>query len=462
MFRGALVLLLLASAAAAQEIAEEFARREREAFEHYERKEYAAAIAGFERQIACFAENPAPYYNIACCWALLGDAERASTWLEIAVRRGWRDLAHTEQDPDFAAVRGAPPFRAAVDDLRIAAAEDPDPLPRELEFASAPPARAYAEVERAFEAEEARLRRIEALLEQGQLRRQRFPLLDRKSAALGRYLVENGDARDAHLAAYARVETAWRYLEHAREGERDAPLREAAAQLVVRRAAEFERGWAGSPYFPDVLHARALALRVAGALSVEAAGAEWRRIATEFPESPAAWRALVELCAEAAARGDREAVRRDLAALRERWGHDREALAQMRARLLAARLLADGLPEIEGAKPPEDAKAVLYVVVAPGHEDSEAKLALARRLLDAHGAQGLLVVAVAPQPVETWAAWLAEHAGPAARGFSIPLDRLAELWVTRFPTVVLARGREVLAVDPAEDALLRAVAEACR
>jgi hypothetical protein len=462
MFPRALALLLLASAASAQEIAEEFARREREAFAHYERKEYAAAIAGFERQIACFAENPAPYYNIACCWALQGDAERAAVWLGIAVLRGWRDVAHTEQDPDFAAVREAPAFRAALEDLRFAAAQDPEPLPRELEFAAAPPARAYAEIERAFEPEEARLRRVEALLEEGQLRRQRFPLLDRKSAALGRYLVENGDARDAHLAAYARVEAAWRYLEHAREGERDARLREVAAQLVLRRAAEFERGWAGSPYFPDVLHARVLALRRAGELSAEAAVPEWRRIAADFPESPAAWRALVELCADAAERGDREAIRRDLATLRLRWGADPEASAQVRGRLFKARLLAEGLPAVEGRQPPEDAKAVLYVVVSPGHRGSEEKLALARRLLDAYGGQGFAVVVVAPSPAETWAAWLAEHGGPAARGFSIALERLAELGVTRFPTLVLARGREVLAVDPADDELTRSVAEACR
>jgi len=456
-----LALLLLAAAARAQSIAEEYGRTEREAFDRYNAKDYPGAIAGFEKQMALFAENPRPYYNIACCWALAGDGERAATWLKLAILRGWRDLDHTLADPDFSGVKDAPAFAGVVRDLRVAVASDPDPLPRDLDFATAGPARTATEIAAAFRREEAALETIEPLLEEGQVRRRLFPILDRKSAAFGRYLVENGDARDADVAAYARVETAWSYLERADAGEGDAALRTAAARMVARRAEEFLRGWAGSPYLADVLHVRTLAARGAGLVPVPEAIAQWRRIAADFADSAAAWRALVELCVLEADAGDRDALRRDLDLLRGRWSRDPAALASCQARLFKARLLVDGAPELEGAAPPEGTKAALYAFVSPGHDGSERRLAVAKVLLEAHGAHGFAVIAVSPQPIDSWRPWLAEHAGPAALGATVPVERLGELWLAQFPTLVLARGREVLAVDPPDETLGKLVADAC-
>ncbi|MHC4550183.1 MAG: hypothetical protein ACYTEZ_15540 [Planctomycetota bacterium] len=68
--------LLLGGAVAAQDkgVAERFLAQEEKAFVHYHRREWSRAIAAFEQQIAIFSGNPRPYYNIACCYGLQGDA----------------------------------------------------------------------------------------------------------------------------------------------------------------------------------------------------------------------------------------------------------------------------------------------------------------------------------------------------------------------------------------------------
>jgi hypothetical protein len=213
--RFALCLLLFASAAHAQDsisLADRFGRQEAKAFTHYRAKAWDLAIAAFEKQIAIYSANPNPYYNVACCYALRGDAERAATWLKLAINHGWRDLRHLQRDPDFKSVRETQPFKGCILLLRRTLLEDPDPLPRRLSPSSVPAAssaeivlQTTGEIVRAVE-------RQGDLLAESQSRRRLFRAYDRRMAMLTRYLMENGDAKDADLAALARVETARRYL----------------------------------------------------------------------------------------------------------------------------------------------------------------------------------------------------------------------------------------------------------
>ncbi|MGH7162137.1 MAG: TPR end-of-group domain-containing protein, partial [Planctomycetota bacterium] len=170
--RAAALALLLAAAVAAEEAADverAFLDREREAFAHYNRRDWTRAVAAFESQIAVYAGNPRPYYNIACCYALQGDAERAGTWLTLAVLHGWRDREHLAQDPDFAAVRDSRAYADCLARLDSALAADPDPLPRDLDPSQFPAMPSADVVARAFLAQEAALERVGGLLEESQL-----------------------------------------------------------------------------------------------------------------------------------------------------------------------------------------------------------------------------------------------------------------------------------------------------
>ena len=81
----------------------------------YEAKEYRKAIVAYQKWIELGASYPwdAPY-NIACCYALLGDKENALKWLEQALELGYRNLQHARTDEDFASLRDHPKYREMV------------------------------------------------------------------------------------------------------------------------------------------------------------------------------------------------------------------------------------------------------------------------------------------------------------------------------------------------------------
>ena len=58
------------------------------------------------------------WYNLACFRALAGDRKGAIASLKNAVRKGYRDAAAMESDPDLASIRGDPGYRAIVDELK--------------------------------------------------------------------------------------------------------------------------------------------------------------------------------------------------------------------------------------------------------------------------------------------------------------------------------------------------------
>ncbi len=81
----------------------------------YQNKEYRKAIPAYEKAMQLgsgFPSNAA--YNIACCYALLGDKEAALKWLEKAFDMGFRDLEHSQTDTDLQTLHNDPRFKRIV------------------------------------------------------------------------------------------------------------------------------------------------------------------------------------------------------------------------------------------------------------------------------------------------------------------------------------------------------------
>ncbi len=82
--------------------------------EAYRAGDYREAARNYLLYLRGDIHAAAEIYNLACCYALLGDADLAARYLDRAARVGYDDLAWLREDPDFAKVRGAAPFDAAV------------------------------------------------------------------------------------------------------------------------------------------------------------------------------------------------------------------------------------------------------------------------------------------------------------------------------------------------------------
>ncbi|MHC4341294.1 MAG: TPR end-of-group domain-containing protein [Planctomycetota bacterium] len=454
--RFAFWLLLSASAAHAQgslSLADRFGRQEAEAFTHYRAKAWDKAIAAFEKQIAIYSANPNPYYNVACCYALRGDAARAATWLNLAIHHGWRDLRHLQRDPDFKSVRETPPYKGCILLLERTLLEDPDPLPRRLPPSSVP---AASSAESILQTTGELVRAVERqgdLLAESQLRRRLFRVYDRRMAMLTRYLLENGDAKDADLAALARVDTARLYLGTERSRADDRLVRVTTAHILAA-CEEFLRGWPGSPYLPAVRYWRGEALgrlEDKRTLALEAL----QSVVRDHPEGNTALLAQVEVCAVMADLGRREELEVEYRLLEALAHGDLESSVEMRLRLAKARALLTGMRRLavldqsgKVAGGILSAEPVLYAFVSPFDVDAEIRLAALRE-----SKARTVVVCVdysGSSSEDEIGNWLKEHAANLA---AVTRGRpLAEhLWIFRTPVVILAKGEKVLAFDPGKE-----------
>ena len=470
------VLSLLASAQ--DNAANRVQELEREGFAHFRQKNWPKAIEAFEHQAAIFPQNPRPYYNIACCYGLQENAERAASWFRLAVANGWRDLAYARQDGDFALVRESKSFRDAMTHLRAVLLRDPDPLPARLDPRASPSVSSVSLLLRVFVRQEQTVMLGSRLLEEDQIRRRLFPIYDRRMAALTRYIMENGDAPDSAMAGALRVETAGRYLDRTEEGlERDRALVRSAAALVRDTTEDFYRGWPGSPLLAAVRirHARAT-LRGEPGRTEEATGI-LRNLVFDYARRPVAPQALMALCRHHARRGTIEDLRRDYTLLKRKWADDpRVQLAFQTGALSQAQLMMEGLPpfpatDAEGRvfNPVAlDARALLLVFVSVNSTLSQTRLEGLRKLAGRFGSGGLATLVYIiddPQIVtaEDRATWIKEHAGglrvvpegrDAFRALKIP--------VTRLPLVVLANGKGIVqAVDPDDETLAARLPDLC-
>ena len=81
----------------------------------YQAKDYRKAISAFEKVVELRGGFPsAAAYNIARCYALLGDKEQAWRWLQKAFAMGFRNLESAQTDPDLALLRDDPRYRQLV------------------------------------------------------------------------------------------------------------------------------------------------------------------------------------------------------------------------------------------------------------------------------------------------------------------------------------------------------------
>lgn len=90
---------------------------ERLAWQAYSAGEYERAASEFHLSLRTKGVNPDALYNLACCYALLGEADLASRYLSLSVDNGFSNAYSLQNDPDFAELREAPDFASLVEEL---------------------------------------------------------------------------------------------------------------------------------------------------------------------------------------------------------------------------------------------------------------------------------------------------------------------------------------------------------
>src|SRR5215813_11682874 len=81
----------------------------------YQAKNYRKAIPAYEKVIELRGGLPAnAAYNIACCYALMGEKEQALQWLQKAFDMGFRNVANAQTDPNLQSLRDDARYRKLV------------------------------------------------------------------------------------------------------------------------------------------------------------------------------------------------------------------------------------------------------------------------------------------------------------------------------------------------------------
>jgi tetratricopeptide (TPR) repeat protein len=98
----------------------QFKKLHRDGIALMEEKKYQAARDVFLEQVK-EAKNEwqqrVPYYNIACCEALLGNSSVALEYLEKAVNCGFRNLGKIKEDPDLHSLRNLEKFQQLLNSV---------------------------------------------------------------------------------------------------------------------------------------------------------------------------------------------------------------------------------------------------------------------------------------------------------------------------------------------------------
>jgi tetratricopeptide (TPR) repeat protein len=92
-----LVLLFLFAGVNAQEYLKLIA----EADKLYEAKDYRRSVDIYSKAFKIESRNPGHLYNGACASSLAGNTEKAFTWLNLSIDRGWTNLKHLSSDTDL-------------------------------------------------------------------------------------------------------------------------------------------------------------------------------------------------------------------------------------------------------------------------------------------------------------------------------------------------------------------------
>ncbi|MEW6758590.1 MAG: tetratricopeptide repeat protein [Acidobacteriota bacterium] len=107
---------------------------QRQAEEAYRARDYAESARAYAELLRRRPNAPLAMYNLACCYALLGAADKAGIFLEAAYTAGLEDPTLPDQDPDFEGVRGAASFQASLKTVREMAARREPKEGRRVEF----------------------------------------------------------------------------------------------------------------------------------------------------------------------------------------------------------------------------------------------------------------------------------------------------------------------------------------
>jgi tetratricopeptide (TPR) repeat protein len=71
-----------------------------------------------QRLLQLRPEDPIILYNLACSYSLLNDIEKALSVIKLAIRCGYDDLNHLEQDNDLTNLRSDQRFRDFITGIR--------------------------------------------------------------------------------------------------------------------------------------------------------------------------------------------------------------------------------------------------------------------------------------------------------------------------------------------------------
>lgn len=94
--------------------------------EAYQDCNYSLAIRYYLAFLTRDIGNEIVIYNVACCYALMGEVELASLYLQRAVIAGYHDVAFLRADPDFDAIRDDPVFIGTMQHISAALGEAPE------------------------------------------------------------------------------------------------------------------------------------------------------------------------------------------------------------------------------------------------------------------------------------------------------------------------------------------------
>jgi hypothetical protein len=86
-----------------------------DAHKYNEAKEIFANQAEMFR---CPWKKSVPFYNIACCEALLGNTDSALAYLSKAINCGYKNVQHMDQDKDLDSLRGLDAFEVMMGEIR--------------------------------------------------------------------------------------------------------------------------------------------------------------------------------------------------------------------------------------------------------------------------------------------------------------------------------------------------------
>lgn len=103
---------------------EDLTRIEAEAWQYYQKEEFEKAAASYLKLLKNNITDTRNIYNLACCYGLLGEAQLAAHYLAISYQKGFTDIDHISNDPDFLKVKNDPAFTSLLDSLKTQAAEE--------------------------------------------------------------------------------------------------------------------------------------------------------------------------------------------------------------------------------------------------------------------------------------------------------------------------------------------------